>query len=190
MAHRLTPIGELVWDIPYRPANLVAHLYLVGLRAQRIANGGWIFGHFWSAQPRQEGLSAAQVELTVTSVPAEVKQEYTTYGVPLLKTPSYCTRLAAKLQFQRLLLPTSADSADVGHRMSIIRVRKGEQFPDEKKTSQTAKFTAEKWSGAILSSSETTARKGDTARATSEASANYQGLQGEPVSSEVPLWPQ
>jgi len=45
-----------------------------------------------------KGLTAAQVEVTVTSVPAEVKQEYTIYGVPLLKTPSYCTRVAANAQ--------------------------------------------------------------------------------------------
>jgi hypothetical protein len=49
----------------------------------------------------ENGLSAAQVELTVSSVPPEVKQEYTIYGVALLKTPSYCTRVAAKAQFQR-----------------------------------------------------------------------------------------
>jgi hypothetical protein len=67
-------------------------------------------------------LTAAQVEVTVTSVPAEVKQEYTIYGVPLLKTPSYCTRVAP-----------NAQSGDL--------VRKGEQVPDGKKTSLTAKFT-------------------------------------------------
>ena len=67
-----------------------------------------------------KGLPAAQVEVTVTSDPAEVKQEYTIYGVALLKTPSYCTRVAANAQTRG--------------------VRKGEQVPDGKETSLTAKF--------------------------------------------------
>ncbi len=71
--------------------------------------------------------SAAQVELTVSSVPAKVKQEYTTYSMPLLKT--------------LYIAPEVQQNAQIGP------VRKGEQVPDGKKTSQTAKFTTEKWSG-------------------------------------------
>jgi hypothetical protein len=41
-----------------------------------------------------------------------------------------------------------------------VLVRKGKQLPDGKKTSLTATFTAEKWSGAILTSSEATAKEG------------------------------
>jgi len=52
----------------------------------------------WVVRNHAKGLTAAQVELTVTSVPAEVKREYTICSVVLLKTPSYCTRVAANAQ--------------------------------------------------------------------------------------------
>jgi hypothetical protein len=85
-------------------------------------------------------LTAAQVEVTVTSVPSEVKQEYTTYGVPLLKTPSYCTRVAPNAQ------------SGTGEER-----RAGTGREENVSNGQVRK---EKWSGAILTSSEATARKG------------------------------
>jgi len=90
----------------------------------RVASG-WL-GNPVDAQPPTgtppETRTAAQVELTVPSDSGRVKQENTIYGVPLLKSPTNCTRVAAK--------PQSSS------------VRKGKQLPDRKDTCLTAKSGA------------------------------------------------
>jgi hypothetical protein len=128
----------------------------------RVANGGWLSPG--GAQPRPKGLTAAQVELTLSSVQAGVKQENTTYGVGLLKTPIDCTRVAAKCA----ILPGEAGKW---------------QAPDKRKR---ASFTAETWSGVILSSSEGHCQAGKTARAENSL-ARLQGESKRIGQEELPL---
>ena len=94
----------------------------------------------WVVRNHVKGLTAAQVELTVTSVPAEVKREYTICSVVLLKTPSYCTRVAANAQTGL----SEERKAGTGREENVSngQIHKG------------------RWSGAILTSDEVTAEEG------------------------------
>jgi hypothetical protein len=105
-----------------------------------------------------ERLTAAQVEVTGTSVPAEVKQEYTIYGVPLLKTPSYCTRVAP-----------NAQSGGEERRAGTGR----------EENVSNGQIHKEKWSGAILTSSEVTAKEGRLPREQQQRNAVLAQKQGQ-----------